>query len=156
MIEAAHMSKLIDELWICGIGAALDYVKSHQDDKVRYLGRLTNEKVVNYEKQAKILLNVRDPKSELTRFSFPSKILEYMASGGIVLSSNLPGIPQEYYQHIVSLKDYSPEELAYRMDKIFEMSDPEFLSASKAASDFISRKTAEKRCCEIIEFITNT
>lgn len=154
MIEAAHISKDIDELWICGVGESLEYVKDSVDSKIKYLGRRTNEEVLEFEKQAKVLLNVRNPDNNLTRFSFPSKVLEYMAAGGIVISSKLEGIPSEYFQYLGTLDDYSTIGLAAEMDKVFEMTDTEFLQKTRAANNFVKTKDAQQRAKEIIEFIS--
>ena len=153
MIEAAHKSELIDELWICGVGDCLEYVKSATDNKVKYLGRLTNSEVLNYEKQAKILLNVRNPQNDLTKFSFPSKVLEYMTAGGIVISSELRGIPKEYNEHIELLKDYTADGLAIAMDKIFGMDDALFLKKTESACAFVAAKGPNQRAIDVMTFL---
>lgn len=153
MVEAANKSKLIDELWICGVGECMEYVKSADNNKVKYLGRLTNSEVLSYEKQAKVLLNVRNPENDLTKFSFPSKILEYMASGGIVISSKLDGIPTEYNEYIELIKDYSSDGLAIAMDKIFGMDDVLFLKRTESASNFVLAKGPDKRAADIMAFL---
>ena len=153
MIEAARKSKLIDELWICGVGDTLEYVKKNADKKIKYLGRLANDDVVEAEKKAKVLLNVRDPSNELTKFSFPSKVLEYMAAGGMVISTMLPGIPKEYYSFIKTLDEYSAINLASKMDEVFQTDDDQFISATTAASEFITKKQPKSRSKEIVSFI---
>ena len=154
MIEAAHLSKRIDELWICGVGDCLEYVKQNANEKVRYLGRLSNDQVLLAEKQAKVLLNVRDPRNDLTRFSFPSKILEYMASGGIVISSKLPAIPKEYYKYMVLLDKYTEEDLAIQLDTVFSMSDDDFAAFTSASTKYVKTKQATNRCSQILDFIS--
>lgn len=153
MIEAAHMSKYIDELWICGVGDCLELVRNSVDDIVKYLGRLTSDEVLEYEIQAKVLLNVRNPRNELTKFSFPSKVLEYMAAGGVVVSSELKGIPAEYFQYIELLKNYSATGLAKAMDSVFEMNDEGFLLRTSAASSFVIKKGTKQRSKEVMSFI---
>lgn len=153
MVEAAHKSKLIDELWICGVGDCMDYVRSAADKKVKYLGRLTNSEVLSYEKQAKVLLNVRNPENDLTKFSFPSKVLEYMASGGIVISSKLRGIPHEYFEHIVLLDSYSVVDLTRCLDGVFKLSEDQFISRTKNALSFVKKKRAKERAEELLDFV---
>ncbi len=153
MVEAAHKSKLMDELWICGVGDCLEFVKSAVDNKVKYLGRLTNNEVLSYEKQAKVLLNVRNPQNDLTRFSFPSKVLEYMAAGGIVISSELGGIPTEYNEYIELLKEYSSDGIAVVMDKIFGMDDSLFLKKTESASVFVTGKGSNQRAADVMAFV---
>ena len=153
MIEAAHKSEYIDELWICGVGECLEYVKNSVDGKIKYLGRLTNEEVIEREKQAKVLLNVRNPENELTRFSFPSKVLEYMSAGGIVVSSKLEGISEDYYPYIEILEKYSADGLAIAMDKVFKLSDEDYLKKTSAANSFVYQKGSKQRAKSVIKFI---
>ncbi len=153
MIDAVHLSKYIDELWICGVGAGLDYITEHTDEKVKYLGRLSNSEVIEYESQAKVLLNVRNPGNELTAFSFPSKILEYMSAQGVVISSKLKGIPNEYDSHIVLLDEYSAEGLAKKMDEIFLMGSTELKQFTENNLSFMKGKTAFSRCEELKCFV---
>lgn len=154
MIEAAHKSKYIDELWICGVGECLDYVKDSVDSRIKYLGRLTNEEVIEYEKKAKVLLNVRNPENELTRFSFPSKVLEYMSAGGIVVSSKLQGISEEYFPYLEILDNYSADGLASAMDKVFKLSDADYLEWIAEATSFIKTKSSKQRAKDVIHFIS--
>lgn len=156
MIEAAHKSEFIDELWICGVGDRLEYVKENAGDKVKYLGRLTNDEVISYERRAKVLLNVRDPDNELTKFSFPLKVLEYMAAGGIVISSKLQGIPKEYYQYVELIEEYNAKELAKKMDKVFSMPGMAFKEKTENALEFIKAKSAESRCRDVLHFVLSS
>lgn len=153
MIDAARISKLLDELWICGSGACLEYVKENVDTKIKYLGSIPNDDVIKYELKAKALLNIRNPQNELVKYSFPSKVLEYMAAGGIVISTTLPGIPTEYNKYIYLLKDYSAVDLATAMDKVFEMNDEEYLERTRNAMLFVESKTSKKRAQEIVNFL---
>ena len=47
-------------------------------------------------KNADLLVSPRLPDDFTTRYTFPSKVLEYITSGTPVLSNKLPGIPVEY------------------------------------------------------------
>ena len=59
----------------------------------------------------RILVNFRSPNEELTKYSFPSKILEYISSGSLVLSTRLLGIPDEYFSYIVPLDQADKEKV---------------------------------------------
>lgn len=49
---------------------------------------------------ATLLVNSRFTIEEFTKYSFPSKNMEYMASGTPLLTTKLPGMPQEYYPYV--------------------------------------------------------
>ena len=90
------------ELWLFGSGDMekdiTDYCKS--DQRIKYFGMVPREKVVKFEKKAKLLVNPRPTNNEFTKYSFPSKTIEYMASGTPLLTTRLPGIPSEYFDHV--------------------------------------------------------
>lgn len=69
------------------------------DSRISYCGELTNQQIVQEEKKATLLINPRPPVGEWTAFSFPSKNMEYIASGTPMLAYKLPCIPVEYLQH---------------------------------------------------------
>lgn len=155
MIDVANKSQHLDELWICGNGECLELVKKNVNKKIKYLGQLNNNEVVELERRAKVLLNLRNPNNSLTKFSFPSKVMEYMASGTIVLSTKLKGISKEYYQYIYSVDDYTVEGIVTQLDRIFKMEMQEYFSFAKRATDFIEMKSAKNKISKIIEFIND-
>ncbi|MDY0292929.1 MAG: hypothetical protein RBR02_11415, partial [Desulfuromonadaceae bacterium] len=59
-----------------------------------------NQEVIDAELDASLLVNPRPTEGEYTKYSFPSKTLEYMVSGTPVLTAELPGIPLEYYDYL--------------------------------------------------------
>ncbi|MEO5757993.1 MAG: glycosyltransferase [Mesorhizobium sp.] len=95
------------ELWICGEGDSRDKVEAaaRADHRIKFLGQLPRDEVLKLQFQASVLVNPRGPGGEFTKYSFPSKTMEYMASGRTVLMHRLPGIPEEYHQYFVSPED---------------------------------------------------
>ncbi len=77
---------------------------SAADPRIDYRGSAPREEVLAAEQQAWLLVNPRPVDQEFTRFSFPSKNMEYMASGTAVLTTRLPGMPAEYYEHVFSIE----------------------------------------------------
>ena len=97
------------ELYICGDGpdknVILDAISNNS--KIRYLGLLPREEVLILQKKAKLLINPRNDMSEFTKYSFPSKTLEYMSSGTAVLMYKLSGMPSEYLQYLYIVENDS-------------------------------------------------
>ena len=62
-------------------------------------------------KRATALINPRKPNSKITRFSFPSKNMEYLSSGTPMIGYKLDGIPSEYYDYFYTIDDSSEKSL---------------------------------------------
>lgn len=153
MLKVAERSESIDELWICGVGDCRELVENNTSCKIKYFGRLENFQVIELERKAKVLLNLRNPEDPLTSFSFPSKVLEYMSSGTLVLSTKLNGISKEYYNYIVTVDDYTLEAITDSLEMIFNMNDDKYLEMTKKASEFIKKKTSIYRIKELLKFV---
>lgn len=153
MVQVANKSKLLDELWICGSGDCQEFVEQSINSKIKYLGKLENHEVIELERKATVLLNLRNPENPLTRFSFPSKVMEYIASGTVVLSTRLQGISQEYYKYIFAVDDYSVNGICEKIDQIFSLDEKEYRKITTNASEFIKTKQASYRMIEIQDFL---
>ena len=60
---------------------------SHKSDNIYYLGLLNHTEYLELIKKCNIALSLRDPKDIQHDYNFPSKILEYMSNGMIVIST---------------------------------------------------------------------
>lgn len=96
-----------EELWIYGDGDYASEVSqiASKHGQIRYFGRQPNSVVVASELEAVLLVNPRTPEGEYTKYSFPSKTLEYMSTGTPVLMYQLPGIPDEYKDYLYYIRD---------------------------------------------------
>ena len=66
------------------------YDYTQQDKRIHFGGVIPLSEVIEKEIQATILINPRPVDQEFTKYSFPSKIMEYMSSGTPVLTTKLP------------------------------------------------------------------
>jgi hypothetical protein len=62
-------------------------------------------------KSADILVNPRPNNEIYTRYSFPSKNIEYLLSGKVVLGYKLDGMPDCYKQFMVIVKEDSQDAI---------------------------------------------
>lgn len=155
LINACESMVEVDELWICGIGPEEKYVKTAEakNEKIKYFGRVPNTKVVELEQKAKLLVNLRNPNEELTKYSFPSKILEYISSGSMVLSTRLEGIPKEYFDYIEVVDHLLVSEVQDAVRRIMCMDDHLYVDRCKKSQIFISEKKNYKAQTEkIVKF----
>ena len=93
------------KLDLYGDGDLVPYIKSIENKKIDFHGVVTNDKIVEAEKKAVLLVNPRFTNEEYTKYSFPSKNMEYMVSGTPVLTTKLPGMPKEYYQYVYFIEN---------------------------------------------------
>ena len=91
------------------------------DSRFHYMGILPNEDIVEAELNATLLINPRPSKEEFTKYSFPSKNMEYMVSGTPVLTMALPGMPKEYYSKLFVCYDETPQGLAQSISSILNL-----------------------------------
>lgn len=103
MVDFFIKSEVDAELWICGFGNLSSYVKelSRNNENIKYLGYLEQKELWGIQKNAAALLLTRDPNAEYVKYSFPSKILEYLATGVPIISTKLPCYPVEYDDYLI-------------------------------------------------------
>ena len=99
-----------------------------------------NDIVIQAELEADLLINPRPTHEEFTRYSFPSKNMEYMATGTPVLTTDLPGMPEEYKQYVYLLKDETEDGVCQALIQIFKEPDKERSEKGKKAKRFVMEK----------------
>ena len=127
------------QLHIYGPG---DYVKelqkiAEEDSRVFYGGMLLNQEIVEKEQEATLLVNPRPTNEEYVKYSFPSKTMEYMASGTPVLTTVLPGMPKEYYPYLFLLEDETAEGIAQALTELLTKSEEELFEKGSRARAFV-------------------
>ena len=80
------------------------------------MGGAPNSEIVKAELKATLLVNPRPTNEDYTKYSFPSKNMEYMASGTPVLTTKLPGMPKEYNDFVYLID----EETTYGICKVLK------------------------------------
>lgn len=127
------------ELWICGAGNTEEIIKckAKTDKRIRFFGLVSREKVLEMQQSASVLINPRSSQGEYTKYSFPSKTMEYLLSGKPVIMRKLPGIPEEYHKHLFFTSDDSIEALQKAIVDVCEMSTEARNSFGKAAREFV-------------------
>ena len=119
-----------------------DYVKeleqiAAEDDRIFYGGMLLNTQIVDKELEATLLVNPRPTHEEFVKYSFPSKTMEYMASGTPVLTTVLPGMPKEYHDYVFLMEEETPEGAAKALTRVLSNTDEALLQKGMEAREFI-------------------
>ena len=121
---------------------------------VRHFPSQPNSTIVEKEKEAYLLVNPRPTSEEYTKYSFPSKNMEYMVSGTAVLTTALPGMPEEYKKHVYLIEDESVDGISNAFKKVAGLGDEEVLNKGRLAREFVlSEKNNKIQTEKIIELI---
>ena len=89
---------------------------------------------------ATLLVNPRPTNEEYVKYSFPSKTMEYMASGTPVLTTVLPGMPKEYYPYVNFIREESPQGIADALKTVLASSDDELFAQGCRAREFVLKE----------------
>lgn len=139
-------------LWICGAGGMADRITAlaAQCPGIRYFGYVGPEKVRALQAEATVLVNPRQNTQAFTKYSFPSKTMEYLASGRPVIGYRLDGIPDEYGGYICYVPDNSVEALRDKILEICSLPAEERQEIGSRAREFILREKNPKSMCQRI------
>jgi len=126
-------------LWICGEGKGRTEIEKRAkvDCRIKYYGQLIRSDILTLQKKATVLINPRNSTGDYTKYSFPSKLMEYMASGTPCIIYRLEGIPEEYFEYCFVINSDTIEELKNTIIEVCEMSQSELNIFGSRASHFI-------------------
>ena len=158
LLDAFALIKNDDiRLVICGFGEAEELIKkqSKTDSRIIYLGRVDRIEALSLQKNAAVLVNPRQNNEEFTKYSFPSKNLEYLSSGVPLIAYKLDGIPDEYDKFYIRPVDDSAKALAECIEKVIGMPREERLAFGKKAQTFVNEnKNYIVQTKKILDFIS--
>ena len=144
------------KLMICGFGEAETQILEMQktDSRIIYLGKVDRKAVLPLQRGATVLVNPRQNNEEFTKYSFPSKTMEYLASGVPVVAYKLDGIPDEYDAYLNYVEDNSAESLAQKLTQICNMDETARQEMGKRGAAFVlENKNARTQTRRILELI---
>lgn len=144
------------ELWICGAGDMSDCLAelASRNPRVRFFGMISADKARMMQRKATVLVNPRTSEGEYTKYSFPSKTMEYMAAGRPVVMNRLPGVPQEYLKYLIIPEDESVSALADTLDSVLARTSEELDSLGSEGRRFIKdNKNATMQVRRILDLL---
>lgn len=157
LIEAFKLIKDNDiQLEICGAGEAEPEVRALEamNSRVKYFGQVTRDKAIELQRKANVLINPRSGSDEFTKYSFPSKIMEYMLSGTPAIVKKLPGIPDEYMNYLFVVNGDNINDLAVKIHEVCKKSKEDLRIFGLNARNFvISQKNHKTQASKILEMI---
>lgn len=127
------------ELHIYGSGDFVEELKKIciEHTNIKYFGVVPNDAVVAEQLKATLLINPRPTNEEYTKYSFPSKNMEYMVSGTPVLTTRLPGMPEEYEPYVYLMEDETVAGSASVLREILSFSREDLHQKGAEAKKFV-------------------
>lgn len=124
------------KLFIAGKGSTEieDHIRDvcRRNSRIEFLGEIPRETLLRLEKGCDVLINPRTNSGLFTRYSFPSKNMEYLSSGTPFIGFKLEGIPDEYDTYI----NYPDAETAEALAKtIIDVAQNKRAESIKRAAD---------------------
>lgn len=157
LIEAFEKAGLPNaELWICGSGECASEIekRANNNPAIKFFGLVSSEKARELQAKATILANPRSADGEYTKYSFPSKTIEYLLAGRTVIMNRLPGVPAEYDKYLFYPDNESEDAWISKFKEISDMPATERQAHDEAGRDYIwDMKAAGVQCSRIIGLI---
>lgn len=107
------------------------------DNRIVYQGIFPNKVIVEKELEATLLVNPRPSNEEFTKYSFPSKNMEYMVSGTPIVTTPLPGMPIEYYDYVYLFDDETVHGFLNTLRNLLSLNEEKLHKKGKQAKEFV-------------------
>jgi len=145
------------KLILCGSGPEEERIKKFSmiDPRIIFLGQVPRNEVLELQRKSTLLINPRLSDEEYTKYSFPSKMLEYMASKKPVAAYMLDGIPSIYKDYIFELN--KSIDLSIQIEKILNKPIAELNFKGEKSFEFVTKnKNNIVQSKKILDLIFNT
>lgn len=138
LVEAVGHSNGEWSLDVYGRGPVEEQVRAAAvaNPRIRYRGLASSKELAEAYSAAALLVNPRPINVNFGNHSFPSKLLEYMASGTPTMTTRLPNLPADYLKHLVVSED-DPVSMAASIDGFLMELEQTRQAFGRSSRDFI-------------------
>lgn len=140
-------------LHICGKGDAEEDIKRLNKENIIYHGFLNKREMNELEQIIDIYVNPRTNVGEYTKYSFPSKNLEYLKTGKPVIAFKLDGIPEEYDEYLNYPDNETAEGIKNKIIEVSKWNKKTYSDKMEKQLDFVDKKTVSSQGKKIISFL---
>ncbi len=121
---------------------------------IKFCGSVPNDICVKEEMRAHLLVNPRLSCEEYTKYSFPSKNIEYMKTGTPVLFTKLPSMPEEYSEYVNLIEDETADGIADAILRLMNTEYAELKEKAERAKRFVeTEKNSEVQAGKVIKIL---
>lgn len=144
------------DLWLCGKGdmEAQARQSAEKHANIRYYGFVPQKEAIELQARATLLVNPRSPEGVFTRYSFPSKTLEYMRSGKPVLCYRLDGIPEDYDAYLCYIEQAGAQGIAAAVRQLLKLPASELARRGEAGRRYVlENKNPRVQCARLLKML---
>lgn len=145
-------------LSLYGVGPYVNSIigYSKMDDRIQYKGIIANAELLTILNEATLLVNPRPIHEIFTKYSFPSKNMEYMSTGTPLLTTRLSGIPEDHQPYVFFINEDSVNGVYEGLLNVLKKGKSEIHSFGLKAQAFtIREKNNIKQAEKIINLLQN-
>ena len=157
LVKGFMQTDLDAELHLYGAGGDAAFIEecAKQDSRIRFFGRVDRKTLLTALKRAHLLVVNKPTSNDYSKYSFSSKILEYMASGTPVLTTKVGGMPEDYYPYFYFIDDETPQGIAKAIENVLALSEETLDEKGRTAKQFaISEKNYLPQTKAILDFLS--
>lgn len=159
--ELLEAFKLIEksnyQLWVRGDGETKAYFlnEAKNNNRIRYFEQMPLDRLQQLLQEATVLVQPAPANKEFTKYFFPSKIMNYMASGTPVISTKIEGIPSEYYDYLYVFDNSETIHMRDKLIEVCEKNPNELKKFGEKAKKFVlGNKNSIAQARKIYEMIS--
>jgi glycosyltransferase involved in cell wall biosynthesis len=129
---------------------------AEKDSRIEYLGFISLSEVLQLYKDSDVLVSMRITKGLNTKYFFPGKMMEYLASGTPVITTCTGHTEEEFGEFAYLLRDETPQGLANLVEKVAGMESESRKLMGGAARRYISTfKTWDAQARKVARYLFN-
>lgn len=153
LVKAFHSIQNANiRLVICGSGEAKNEIAqiAAKDSRIDFKGQVTSDEARKCILDGDILVNPRPNDSIYTKYSFPSKIIDYLATGNPVIAFELDGMPKIYKDFIYYIPENNIESIAKTIQRVINADPKEIQVRTNKALQYINYKLSKEEVAKSI------
>jgi glycosyltransferase involved in cell wall biosynthesis len=124
------------------------------DKRISHSGLVSHKDLMPQLRQASVLVNPRPAAQDFVQYSFPSKLLEYMALGVPVVTTRLAGLPADYLPYVQVTDDDSVDALAHAIETVRSNYPTAVERASQGQAYVVQQKSVAAQGARISAFFS--
>jgi glycosyltransferase involved in cell wall biosynthesis len=143
-------------LCIAGRGPLEELVReaAATDPRIEYLGFISPLEVLRVYQRSDLLVNMRVTGSINTKYFFPGKMMEYLASGAPVITTCTGHTEEEFADFVFLLRDETPQGLVALIRQVANLDSGERRRVGEKAQQYIAlNKTWDVQASNAVRFI---
>lgn len=125
-----------------------------KDSRIEFCGFISFEKVLALYDSADVLINMRLTKDRNTRYFFPSKLMEYLASGTPVITTCTGHVEEEFGDFVFLLENETSKGLSEAIRQVASIAHESRADMGRRAREYmVKNKSWDSQGRKVLKFI---